>query len=129
MKKEILFCLVGIFLVVLCLHFINAAEDMTQGSDWKWSYAQTYVEDSLSKLSINNEDIAFAKMKVASANKDCENIGGSDAKDQWCIWAQEDNATLERMLKAQASQSTTSQENTSKGIWDKIKDFFKNLFG
>ena len=122
-------CSAIIFLAVLSINLAYAAYDMTQGSDWKWAYAQMYVNDSLSKLNINNEDIIFARMKVAAADKDCVNIGNNDAGSQWCTWAREDNETLARMLKAQGDQPVIAQENTSKSIWDKIKNFFKKLFG
>ncbi|MDD1668839.1 MAG: hypothetical protein LUO97_03465, partial [Methanomicrobiales archaeon] len=53
------------FLIVIsgtfCIH--AQAYDMTQGSDYKWSYAQTYSEKELaaSGLTITDADIVFAR--------------------------------------------------------------------
>jgi len=102
------------------------AYDMTQGSDWKWAYAQQYTNDSLAKLHINDDDIAYARMKVAAANIDCRNIGGGDENDKWCKWASEDNQTLDRMLNAQI---TPAEAAAQKGIFQKLWDSIKKIFG
>ena len=116
------------FAVLLSLS-VSAVYEITQGSDWKWSYAQTYAEDDLAKLKINAEDIEFARMRVAAAEEDCAEIGGEDKSSQWCKWAEEDKQTLARMLKAQASQSITSQEDKSQTAWAKFLNIIKKLFG
>lgn len=124
MNKGAIF-LLGLFLTVLCVSYASSAYDMTQGSDWKWSYAQTYPDEDLSRWNINDKDIEFAKMRVVAAEEDCREIGEGDENSQWCKWAAEDNATLERMLKA---QTTASTQNALQKMWAKIADFFKGLF-
>lgn len=124
MKKEMIINLIMISFIILSVNSVNAAYDMTQGSDWKWAYAQTHVNDSLSRWQINSQDIDFARMRVAASYEDCANIGDNDKSSQWCQWAEEDNATLERMLKAQAMPSDNSSKNIFQTAWDAIKKFF-----
>jgi len=124
MKKEMIFLFVLIISTILYLNLIESAYDVTQGSDWKWAYAQTYVNDSLSNIWINDNDIDFAKIRVAAAKEDCEQMGG-----QWCGWYADDNATLQRMLKAQSLQPTNPPADAKKSVLQKFLDFMKKLFG
>jgi len=122
MRKEIV-CLIFAAFFILFANFISAEYDMTQGSDWKWSYAQTYVDEDLSKLNINEEDIEFARMKVQASKEDCEERAG-----QWCTWYSEDNATLQRMLQAKSGEATGNPTTSAKTIWQRFLDSIKNLF-
>lgn len=124
MKRGVIFCLVILSLAVLCSVRVNAAYGTAQGSDWKWSYAQTYVNDDLSKMTITDQDIAFAKMRNLSAEKDCTNMGGV-----WCEWAKNDSLALDRMLKAQGNQVGAPAKDASLTVWAKFVNMLKKLFG
>jgi len=92
-------CLLAI--IVSGISCVSAQADITMGSDYKWSYAQTYSEEQLaaSGLIITDNDISFAQGRVKSAEKDCSNMGGV-----WCDYAKDDRNALQRMLNVQARQ-------------------------
>ena len=75
--------------------------DVAMGSDYKWSHAQshTQVELAASGIQITDSDIAYARMEVASAVKDCSNMGGV-----WCTYANDDRNALQEMINVQAQQ-------------------------
>lgn len=101
MQKQGLVACSILAILISCIPCIVQAYDMTQGSDYKWSYAQTYSEDQLaaSGLTITDDDIVFARGRVAAAEKDCSNMGGV-----WCTYAKDDRNALQKMLNVQALQ-------------------------
>jgi len=125
MKKELVLCLVtlsfGILLVNLNLTF--AEYDMTQGSDWKWAYAQSHIDADLTPYNINDADIEFARMRVNASREDCEENWGPE----WCPWYEEDKATLERMIKAKTNLPAIPKSESG-SAWQKFMNFLKNLF-
>ena len=99
-KGLVAFCVLA--MLISCVSFVNAQADISTGSDYKWSYAQTYNEAELaaSGIKITDADIAFARARVASAEKDCSNMGGV-----WCTYANDDRKALQKMINVQARQS------------------------
>ncbi|MGA2934421.1 MAG: hypothetical protein ABSD81_04635 [Methanomicrobiales archaeon] len=130
------FCILAI--IISCIPCVNAQADITKGSDYKWSFAQTYSEKQLadSGMKITDADIAFARMRVASAEKDCSSMGGI-----WCTYANDDRNALQRMLNVQAKQQNNPSPvvvdtspipdftNIIQSAWSQLVAIAKGIFG
>jgi hypothetical protein len=130
------FCILAI--MVSGISCVSAQADISTGSDYKWSYAQTYSEEQLaaSGLTITDNDIAFARGRVKSAEKDCSNMGGL-----WCTYANDDRNALQRMLNVQAGQENNPSPaevdtgpipdltNIISSAWSQLVAIAKGIFG
>lgn len=135
------FCLLAA--ILFCVPCVSAqTHPMMESPDWRFAYAQSHTEEELAAVGvrINGNDISFARMKVAAAEKDCANMGGV-----WCDWAKEDREALQRMLRVQAGQANTplpgsgpggdpvdivsSALNQLESIWSTLEGLMRNLFG
>ena len=109
--------------LIFSMSYANAY-DVAQGSDWKWSYARTYVnddDDDLSKLAINAADIEYARIMLNASIEDCDSMGG-----QWCEWSEADKKAFDRMLKAQTTETKTSTSFFFK-MWDTIAGIMNSV--
>jgi hypothetical protein len=138
MQRKALIAFSILVIIIFCIPCVSAQADAGMGSDYKWSYAQTYSEEQLaaSGLIITDNDISFAQMKVKSAEKDCANMGGV-----WCTYANDDRNALQRMLNVQARQANNPSPvvvdsgpipdltNIISSAWNQLVAIAKGIFG
>jgi hypothetical protein len=112
MQNRGLVALSILVIIISCISFVNAQAVSEMGPDYKYSYARTYSEAQLaaSGITITADDIAYARMRVKSAEDDCAEMGGV-----WCDYAKDDRNALQKMLNVQARQSGNPQADVTAG--------------
>lgn len=147
-KGLMVFCFLAILLT--CISCASGYYDPYPGNsamsaEWKWHYAQSYSQDKLAAtgVQITDYDIAYARMEVASAVKDCSNMGGV-----WCTYANDDRNALQEMINVQAQQENnpspvavdtspipdlTNIINSAYSqlvfVWSNLRYTIRNIFG
>ena len=110
-------------ILIFGISCVHAQADAAMGPDYKWSYAQTYSEEQLaaSGLIITDNDIAFGRMKLASGEKACTEMGGV-----WCDYANADRNALAKLLNVKARQSNSPLPDISGDNSDPVT-YFSNI--